>query len=145
MSTIGIDCEIMLDTTGYFLAPDSYTLLHPRIRKATVRADGGNSYVDLGPGKREWEMTILCVNELLKYDGTPTGFTGQQYRDALHTSYTNSIGTTITFIDPIGTSIAVHFDHYEEHIADAKSQQIALALGESSAASYEVAIVLLEA
>jgi hypothetical protein len=49
----------------------------PRIRKGTVRADGSEAYVDLMPGKRVWSMTILCINDLLNYDGMPTGLTGQ--------------------------------------------------------------------
>src|SRR5437660_1005799 len=99
--SIGVDCELLLDGTGYFIKPGSYQMKQPRIRKATVRADGGLSYVDLGPGKRHWSMVILCLNDLLRYDGTPTGMTGQQYRDALRTSYTSSVGTTILYTDPL--------------------------------------------
>jgi hypothetical protein len=91
-------------------------------------------------------MAILCINDLLKYDGTSTGTTGQQYRDALHSSYTNSVGTTINFTDPLnGSAIAVHFDSYEEMVRDLHSQIISLATGGSAAASYEVKIVLVEA
>ena len=75
MSTIGVDCELIIDSTGYFVKPGTYKMKQPRVRKATVRADGGESYVDLGPGKRAWSMVVLCLNELLKYDGTQTGLT----------------------------------------------------------------------
>src|SRR5437879_4009883 len=115
MATIGLDAEVIIDSTGYFVRPGSYTVKQPRIRKATVRADGGESYIDLGPGRREWSMIVLCINDLLKYDGTSTGQTGQQYRDALRTSYTSSVGSTINFTDPLsGSAIPVHFDSYEE-------------------------------
>jgi hypothetical protein len=118
----------------------------PRIRKATVRADGGEAYVDLGPGKRAWSMTVLCLNDLLKYDGTGTGLTGQQYRDALRASYTGSTGTTILFTDPLnGTALSVHFDSYAEIIYDLHIQQVALATGGAAALSYEVEIELVEA
>ena len=91
-------------------------------------------------------MTILCLNEQLKYDGTPTGLSGQQYRDALRASYTNSIGTTIQFNDPLnGSAVAVHFDSYTELIYDLRVQQVALATGNSPALTYEVEIVLIEA
>ena len=83
MPSIGQDCEVALDGSGYFIKPGTFKMKQPRIRKATVRADGGEAYVDLGPGKRIWSMTVLCMNDLLKYDGTSTGLTGQQYRDAL--------------------------------------------------------------
>src|SRR5579885_2510534 len=46
--TIGVDCELVLDGTGYFIKPGSYQMKQPRIRKMIVRADGGLSYVDLG-------------------------------------------------------------------------------------------------
>ena len=146
MPQIGYDCEVILDGTGYFIKPGSYTVKHPRIRKATVRADAGESYIDLGPGRREWSMVILCINDLLKYDGTPTGTTGQQYRDALKASYAGSVGTTVNFTDPLNSSaVAVHFDSYEETIRDLHSQMISAATGGSAAASYEVKIVLVEA
>ncbi len=146
MAQIGIDAEIILDGTGYFVKPGTYTVKQPRIRKATVRADGSLAYVDLGPGKRLWSMVILARNELLKYDGTLTGTTGQQYRDALRTSYTSSVGTTINFTDPLnGTAIAVHFESFEEKIIDLHSQIIAVATGGNLSGSYEVTISLLEA
>ncbi|GCF11218.1 hypothetical protein [Dictyobacter arantiisoli] len=145
MPTIGIDCEIILDGTGYFVKPGSYQLQQPRIRKAMVRADGSESYVDLGPGKRFWSMVILCFNELTRYDGTATGLTGQQYRDALRASYLGSTGGTILFSDPLNTSIAVHFDAYRERLLDLHSQIIALVAGQALAASYEVTLDLLEA
>ena len=146
MPSIGLDCEVILDGSGYFVKPGSYAVRQPRIRKATVRADGGESYIDLGPGRREWSMTVLCLNDLLKYDGTATGRTGQQYRDALKASYSGSTGATINFTDPLsGSSIAVHFDDYQESIRDLHSQIIGPASGGSAGASYEVRIILDEA
>lgn len=143
MATIGVDCEIILDGTGYFVKPGSYIEHQPRVRKATIRADGGEAYVDLGPGKRVWKFVVLCINELLKYDQTSTGLTGQQYRDALRTSYAIT-NATINFTDPTGTVVAVHFDDYAEHIRDLHSQVIATATGGSLATSYEAAITLVE-
>src|SRR5689334_22558355 len=101
MATIGLDCEVVLDGTGYYVKPGSYQMLQPRIRQSTLRADGNAAYVDLGPGKRVWKMTLLCMNELLRYDGQPLSLTGQQYRDALRTSYLNSVASTLSFSDPL--------------------------------------------
>jgi hypothetical protein len=146
MPVIGTDCELVLDGSGYFVKAGTYQVKQPRIRHVSYRADGSLSYVDLGPGKRQWSMTILACNDLLAYDGSPTGLTGQQYRDALHTSYISNIGTTINFIDPLnGSPIAVHFDNYAERILNLHSQIVAVATGGSPGASYEVSIELLEA
>jgi hypothetical protein len=146
MPTIGVDCEIILDGTGYFIKPGSYQMKQPRIRHATYRADGSLAYVDLGPGKRTWSMVILAHNELLRYDGTTSSSSGQQYRDTLRTSYTTAIGATVNFTDPLnGVPIAVHFDSYAERIIDLHSQIISLASGGSPATSYEISIELLEA
>lgn len=143
---IGIDCELVLDGMGYFVKPGSYHMKQPRIRKATTRADGGLSYVDLGPGKRIWSIIVLCKNDLLRYDGIPTGLTGQSYRNALLTSYTGSIGTTVQYTDPLNaTPIAVHIDSYEETVLDLHVQQVPLATGSLPGLSYEVAITLVEA
>ncbi|HZR41380.1 MAG TPA: hypothetical protein VFB12_14760 [Ktedonobacteraceae bacterium] len=146
MATIGVDCELILDGTGYFLKPGSYKMQQPRIRQAVIRADGGLSYVDLGPGKRRWSMVVLCLNDLLRYDGTSTGLTGQQYRNALRASYLNSVGTTVQYTDPISASaVAVHFDSYTEIVYDLHVQQVPLAVGNPPGLSYEVTIELVEA
>lgn len=146
MPVIGTDCEVIIGNNGFFVKPNTYTVKQPRIRHTSYRADGSLSYVDLGPGKRLWSMTVLARNDLLRYDGTPTGLTGQQYRDALRASYTNNIAMTINFTDPLnGSAIPVHFDSYEERIIDLHSQIISLATGGSSGASYEITIELLEA
>ncbi|HEY4036451.1 MAG TPA: hypothetical protein VGL94_21040 [Ktedonobacteraceae bacterium] len=146
MPVIGTDCEMLLDSIGYFIKLGTYQIKQPRIRHASYRADGSLSYVDLGPGKRLWSMTILARNDLLRYDGMPTGLTGQQYRDSLRTNYTSNIGSTINFTDPLnGSPTAVHFDNYIERILDLHSQIVAAATGGSAGASYEVSIELLEA
>lgn len=146
MATRAVDCELILDGTGYFVRPGTYSMKQPRLRKATVRADGGLSYVDLGAGKRTWSMVLLCLNDLLRYDGTPTGLSGQQYRDLLRSSYVNSIGTVIQFSDPINlTSIYVHFDSYMEIVTNLHTQQVPLSTGNTPGLSYEVTIELVEA
>jgi hypothetical protein len=144
-STIGADCEVILDNQGYWIKPNSYIMRQPRIRQATIRADGSEGYVDLGPGKREWSMTILCINNLMTYSGVSTGISGQQYRDMLRASYINSTGSTINFIDPTNNTYSVHFDSFVEQIPDLRNQITAIATGGSLACSYEVTITLVEA
>jgi hypothetical protein len=141
---IGQNCMIILDSQGYWIKPASYKVKRPRISKAQYRADGTLAYVDLGPGKRTFTMTIIAKNELLGYDGSTSSLSGEQYRDALITSYTGKIATTITFIDPTNTSISVYFSDFIETIIDLKSQIIPLSVGNSVAPSYECAIELIE-
>jgi hypothetical protein len=146
MASIGFDCELLLDGTGYFVKPGSYQMRQPRIRHSVVRADGGLSYVDLGPGKRTWRMTILCLNDLTRYDGVATGQAGQHYRDSLRTSYLDSTNATLAYSDPINVGpIAVHFDRYTEKVQDLHVQQIPLAVGGAPGLTYEVTIELIEA
>lgn len=142
---IGQNCHIILDGTGYYVKPLSYKIKRPRIAKAQYRADGSLSFVDIGPGKRTFTMTILAKNELPNYDGTTNSNTGEQFRDALVSSYTSNVATTISFTDPKNTSINVYFLSYEETILDLKSQIIPLSTGSSVAPSYECTIELLEA
>ncbi len=141
----GLDCEIVLDGTGYFLQPTSYLMRQPRLSRASYRADGSLAYIDLGSGKRSWSMTVLACNDLVRYDGTLTGMSGQQYRDALRASDLTTPGTTLSDSDPLaGVPLLVHFIHYEERILDLHSQLLALASGGPSTASYVIAIELLE-
>jgi hypothetical protein len=66
MATMGQDGQIILEGNGYVVQPGSYAVKWPRERKATVRADGGEGDVDVGPGKRVWSMVILYVHDLVK-------------------------------------------------------------------------------
>ncbi|HEY7348771.1 MAG TPA: hypothetical protein VH599_10690 [Ktedonobacterales bacterium] len=135
MPTIKVDCEVVLDGTGYLVKPGTYRLERPRVRRATVRADGAQSYVDLGPGRRVWRFTALALNDLAQYDGTPTGLTGQQYRDALWASYVK-VATALSFTDPEGQTVQAYFDDLVERVADLRSQQVGV--------SYELEVALVE-
>jgi len=118
-ANVGVDCQVALDGMGYWLAPHSYHVQRPRLRKATVLASGAERYVDAGPGKRVWLFTVLAANDLARYDGRPTGLTGQQYRDALVASYT-TIGV-LPFVDPHGVAWQVRFDHLVESVPDPRT------------------------
>jgi hypothetical protein len=111
-----------------------------RIRKATLTKSGAERYVDLGPGKREWRMQLLCVNGLLDYTGAPLPGTGKALRDGLRASYEKAPagGTaTLAYTDLDGMGYTVHFDDYEEQVRDPRTQL--------TSPSYHVAVVLVEA
>src|SRR5437879_1110089 len=76
MPVIGVDCQVVLDGVGYFVEPHAYAMKRARLRKSTVVKGGGERYVDLGPGKREWHMTLLCLNQLTDYSGQTLPATG---------------------------------------------------------------------
>lgn len=86
---------------------------------ATVLASGAEHYVDRGPGKRVWAFTVLALDDLTRYDGKPTGLSGQEYRDRLVASY-DTIGV-LPFVDPHGVAWQVRFDHLTESLPDFKS------------------------
>jgi hypothetical protein len=134
MPTVGVDCQVIVDGGGYFVEPGTYMVRQPRLRKATITKSGAERYVDAGPGKREWEMTLLCVNELVGYGaGAPPA--GKVLRDALRMSYART--AAISFTDVEGVPHSVHFDDYTEHVRDPRTQL--------TSPSYHVAIILVEA
>jgi hypothetical protein len=122
MATVGIDCQLVLDGMGYWIEPQSYAVHRPRLRKASVTAGGGERYVDVGPGKRVWQFTILALNGLVRYDGQPVGLTGREYRDALEASYARS--GTLPFVDPAGSAWTVHLDLVVERLPDLRTQLV---------------------
>ncbi len=136
MPTVGTDCEVILDGVWYYVKPGSYQIQRPRVRRATVRADGNESYVDLGPGKRVWTFTVLAFSNLSKADGSTTGVPGQHYRDALWTSYAK-VATTLSFTDRQGNNQTVRFDDLREIIPDLRGQQTVI--------QYELQVTLREA
>ena len=131
MPTIGTDCQLILDGTGYFIEPATYTVQRPRVRRADATgqaaspvgagAGAGEVYVDRGPGKREWTFIAVCFNSMSTYAGTSIATTGQQFHDDLQTSY-NKVNTQLSFTDPAGTSWTVWFDDLVEELADVRSQ-----------------------
>lgn len=121
-ANVGIDCQLVLDGVGYWIEPASYAVQRPRLRKASVTAGGGERYVDVGPGKRVWQFTVLALNGLTRYDGQPAGMTGRQYRDALEASYAKS--GTLPFVDPAGVAWTVHLDLVVERLPDLRTQLV---------------------
>jgi hypothetical protein len=75
----------------------------------------------MGPGKREWSFIVVAFQAMRTYAGQFVSSTGQQYRDALHTSY-QKVNTTLAFTDPQGSSWTVRFDDLIEEIADVRAQ-----------------------
>jgi hypothetical protein len=121
MATIGQDCHVILDGQGFWLKAQSYERKQARVRKGSIRQDGSEAYVDLGPGKHVWRFTVLAFDRLRDFSGATVATTGQQYRDALWSSYAK-INTTLAFTDPAGTAWTVHFDNLDEYIPSLRSQ-----------------------
>ncbi|MGH2468899.1 MAG: hypothetical protein ACRDGF_02410 [Chloroflexota bacterium] len=118
---VGTVAQVILDAYPFWVLPGSYQVLRPRLRKAMPRADLGESYVDFGPGKRQWRFVVLALNDLSNYDGTPTGFTGQEYHDVLQSSY-QKLNTLLTFVDPANSTWQVRFEHFAATVPDLRSQ-----------------------
>lgn len=135
MPTIGTDCQVILDGAGYFVEPHSYTMKRLRIRRAVITKDAAERYVDSGPGRREWHMILLCLNELTDATGQRLSQTGLQFRDQLVASYAKV--ATISFTDLDGAAYTVHFDDFEEQVRDPRTQL--------TSPSYHCAVLLVEA
>ena len=118
---VGSTAQIVLDGYPYWLLPNSYQHFSPRLRKATPRADGNEAYVDFGLGKKVWKFTVLALNDLSNYDGTPTGFTGQEYHDTLYGSYAR-VNAVLVFVDVDDTQHNVRFDNLVAHVPDVQTQ-----------------------
>jgi hypothetical protein len=135
MPTIGTDCQLILDGTGYFVEPTSYTVSRPRVRRADLTgvvanpvspgSGAGERYIDRGPGKRIFTFIIVAFAAMLDYAGTAVALTGQQYHDALQTSY-NKVNTALDYTDPAGLVWSVRFDDLTEELVDIRSQTDAL-------------------
>jgi hypothetical protein len=136
MPTVGVDCQIILDGQGYLVAPHTYQLARPRVRKSTITLTGAERVVDLGPGKHVWKFIVLALNDLSIYGGAPLGQTGEAIRDALEASYAKP-ATVLTYVDPASASWQVRFDGLVELLRDPRSQLVA--------PGYLMAVELVEA
>lgn len=133
MPTIGLDCNVILDGTGYLIQPDSFAMVRARVRRAdrnrvaaisTLNGSGsgvGERYLDLGPGKREWHFIIPAFSAMRTLAGQAISSTGQQIRNALHASY-EKVNTPLSFTDPVGSVWSVRFDHLEEGLVNVRAQ-----------------------
>jgi hypothetical protein len=133
---VGATAQIVLDGSPYWIVPNTYQHYTPRLRKATPRADGNEAYVDFGLGRRVWTFSILALNDLSNYDGTPTGFSGQQYHDALYASYAK-VNSVLVFVDVDNSSHNVRFDHLAARCPDVQTQVAGL--------GYHMEVELVEA
>jgi len=129
--TIGLDCQVILDGTGYWLEPTSYQVARPRVRRADLTgvaatlgppgAGVGERYIDRGPGKRIWTFTIAAYQAMKDYAGNTVAQSGQAYRDALQLSY-NKVNQILAFTDPAGAAWSIRFDELLEDVADVRAQ-----------------------
>jgi len=161
MPTIGFDCQIILDGSGYFVAPGTYAMTRPKqavILKtrgtppavpppasgvapgvvAPAPRSGGVpvTVLDRGPNQRVWKMDVLCLNSLKRYDGSGMGAIGQRLREQLHASY-EKVATILDFADPEGYVYQVVVTDLVEKIADLRTQVLGI--------DYVVTITLTEA
>src|SRR5690348_3739798 len=125
MPTIGLDCQIILDAQGYMVAPHTYQLMRPRVRKTTLTLSGAERTTDLGPGKHVWKFVVLALNDRQTYGGGPLGLSGEAIREQLEASYAK-IATPLAFTDPANVAWTVRFDGLVEIVRDVRSQVLML-------------------
>ncbi len=136
MATIGLDCHVILDGQGYLVAPHSYQMHRPRVRKTSLTITGAERVVDLGPGKHVWAFAVLALNDLTVYGGGSLGMSGQQIHDALVASYAR-VATSMAYTDPHNVTWTVRFDGLVEVVRDVRSQVVGT--------GYVMAVELVEA
>ncbi len=65
MATIGQDCEVIIDSTGYFVEPHFYGMKRSRVRKSTVAKGGQARYVESGSASSALRLGVrdqrLCA------------------------------------------------------------------------------------
>jgi len=131
MPIVGTDCQLVLDTFGYFIEPHSYQVIRPRVARTDLLgqaaspvspgAGSGERYIDRGPAKREWKFIIVAFNNLTTYTGAVETTTGEALHDQIQTSY-NKVNTVLPFVDPNNASWNVHFQDLVEELVDVRSQ-----------------------
>src|SRR3989304_6233705 len=100
MPTVGTDCDFTLLNTnvnggvavGFYFKIEGETskkprklfkIGRPRLRERAYTSSGAQGYSDLGPGKYEWEMTVLARESMVNYNGSAYGLTPTQVRTHL--------------------------------------------------------------
>jgi len=136
MATVGLDCHLILDGQGYWIAAASFHCMRPRVRRSTVRQDGTVAYVDLGPGRKQWRFTVVAMDGLRDVSGGTVTTSGAAYRAALIASFAK-INQVLSFVDPEGKTYQVRFDACEEVLPSLRSQLTGI--------GYELAVTLVEA
>src|SRR5947209_20130224 len=131
MATIGTDCQLILDGTGYYIEPHSYKVSRPRVMRGDLTgqaanpvspgAGSGERFIDRGPAKRDWKFIVVAYNSLTNYDGTANATTGQAFHDAIQTSY-NQVNTILSFTDPHSLVWSVRMIDRVEELVDVRSQ-----------------------
>ena len=109
-----------------------------RLRRASVTKGGSERYVDLGPGKREWHLVLLCLNGLTDATGQPLVVSGESLRVSYEKAPTAGAVARppLGFVDLDGSAYQVHFDDYEEWVRDPR--------GALTIPSYHVSVMLVE-
>ena len=119
--TVGATGQVYLNGYTYWILANTYEDSAPRLRKATPRADGAEDYVDFGLGKRTFKFTVLALNDLTNYDGSPYAMNAVQVRSTLDGSYA-LVNQTMLFVDPANTQWTVRFDHLAWRLPDPRTQ-----------------------
>lgn len=64
MATPGTDCNIVINSQGYFIKPDSWDRNKPRKYTTRFSKTGVNHYIDKGPLANEFSFTIMLYGNI---------------------------------------------------------------------------------
>jgi hypothetical protein len=119
---------------GFYVKPDSYRLILPKVWYRGTNVAGLIPATPLGAGKHVLELVALCRDGLIHSDGTPSQLTAEQWHTAL-VAYTAPLEGPVSLVDPSGINWSVAVEEMEDRLTSA---------GGRFALSWETRLVLVE-
>jgi|SRR5581483_750263 len=128
---VGQNCNVTLThpavnggtATGFYLKPDSFRVLLPKVWYRGTNVGGVVPSSPIGVGKRVVELVVLSADGLIHGDGTPSQLTAQQWHAGL-VAFGQQVNSAITLRDPTNTVWTVALEEYEDRLAPLGGQYL---------------------
>ncbi|MBI3971721.1 MAG: hypothetical protein HY332_10575 [Chloroflexi bacterium] len=140
--TVGQNCSVTLRhpsvnanvATGFYVKPDSLRVVLPKVWYRGTNVAAVVPVTPIAAGKRIVELVVVCRSGLIHADGTPSQLTAQQWHSAL-LAFAAQVNSTITLVDPAGTTWPVGVEEMEDRLSP---------LGGQFLLEWETRLVLVE-
>jgi hypothetical protein len=130
---VGQNCNVTLRhvavngnvATGFYVKPDSFRVLLPRVWYPGTNAVGAPGVVSpLAAGKRVVELVVVCRGTLVHPDGVPSLLTAGQWHTAI-LAYMAQVNSAMALVDASGTTWTVVPEEMEDRQAPLGGQTLA--------------------